>query len=216
MSVSYHNSVWGKIITPLRSQVWERSLVSHPDRSVVNYICSGGFRVGFDYRGAKCVSAKGNTRSVAEHREVVDAYVQGENRAGRLLGPFDRSKYPGVQVSSFGVIPKSDPGEWRLIVDLSSPVDWSVNDGIDSRVCSLSYVKVDEIVGMVRSYGRGALLAKFDIKAAYRNVPIHLDDRWLLGLVWDDMLYMDAVLPFGLRSAPKIFTAVADALAWIY
>ena len=26
---------------------------------------------------------------------------------------------------------------------------------------------------------------------------------------------MDAVLPFGLRSAPKIFTAVADAVEWI-
>jgi hypothetical protein len=37
-----------------------------------------GFRVGYDYRRAKCVSAKGNTRSVAQHREVVDAYVQSE------------------------------------------------------------------------------------------------------------------------------------------
>ena len=26
---------------------------------------------------------------------------------------------------------------------------------------------------------------------------------------------MDTVLPFGLRSAPKIFLAVADALEWI-
>ena len=28
-------------------------------------------------------------------------------------------------------------------------------------------------------------------------------------------VYIDKVLPFGLRSAPKIFTAVADALQWI-
>ena len=28
-------------------------------------------------------------------------------------------------------------------------------------------------------------------------------------------MYVDAVLPFGLRSAPKIFTALADALQWI-
>ena len=26
---------------------------------------------------------------------------------------------------------------------------------------------------------------------------------------------MDSVLPFGLRSAPKIFTALADALEWV-
>ncbi len=29
------------------------------------------------------------------------------------------------------------------------------------------------------------------------------------------MLFVDTVLPFGLRSAPKIFTAVADAVEWI-
>ena len=32
---------------------------------------------------------------------------------------------------------------------------------------------------------------------------------------WDDQVYIDAALPFGLRSAPKIFNALADALEWI-
>ena len=31
---------------------------------------------------------------------------------------------------------------------------------------------------------------------------------------WSD-LYIDTALPFGLRLAPKIFSAVADALEWI-
>ena len=29
------------------------------------------------------------------------------------------------------------------------------------------------------------------------------------------MVYIDTVLPFGLRSAPKVFNAVVDALEWI-
>lgn len=36
----------------------------------------------------------------------------------------------------------------------------------------------------------------------------------ILGLRWDDITYVDTVLSFGLRSAPKVFSAVADALAW--
>lgn len=32
---------------------------------------------------------------------------------------------------------------------------------------------------------------------------------------WKEKLYVDMVLPFGLRSAPKIFSAVADAVEWI-
>ena len=35
--------------------------------------------------------------------------------------------------------------------------------------------------------------------------------RWLLGMQWKGSVYMDKVLPFGLRSAPKIYNAIADA-----
>jgi len=45
-------------------------------------------------------------------------------------------------------------------------------------------------------------------------VPVHPDNRPLLGVMWKGVYYFDAMLPFGLRSAPKIFTAVADALEW--
>ena len=37
-----------------------------------------------------------------------------------------------------------------------------------------------------------------------------------LGMRWQGSLFVDTVLPFGLRSAPKVFTAVADALEWCY
>eukprot|EP00731_Ephydatia_muelleri_P007126 Em0003g1374a len=45
--------------------------------------------------------------------------------------------------------------------------------------------------------------------------PRHPDDRPLLGIEWKGSVYCDAMLPFGLRSAAKIFSAVADALEWI-
>ena len=32
---------------------------------------------------------------------------------------------------------------------------------------------------------------------------------------WQGELYFDKVLPFGLRSAPIIFTAIADGIEWI-
>jgi len=63
-----------------------------------------------------------------------------------------------------------------------------------------------------RHLGRLALLAKFDNASAYRVVPVHPDERMLLGMVWRDQLYVDGALPFGLRSAPKLFTALADGL----
>ena len=59
------------------------------------------------------------------------------------------------------------------------------------------------------------MLAKIDIAHAYRNVPVHPEDRKLLGMQWQGKVYIDTALPFGLRSAPKIFTAISDALEWI-
>jgi len=81
-------------------------------------------------------------------------------------------------------------------------------------LCSLSYTSVDKLAKAAQRLSPGALLAKVNIKLAYRLVPVHPDNRPLLGVMWKGVYYIDAILPFGLRSAPKIFTAVADALEW--
>ena len=117
-----------------------------------------------------------------------------------------------VQVNRMGAVPKSTPGKYRLIVDLSYPEGQSVNSRISEALCSLSYVSVEGAAQIMLRLGRGALLAKVDIRNAYRNIPVHPDDRWLLGLSWKGDIFIDTVLPFGLRSAPKIFNSVADAL----
>ena len=49
----------------------------------------------------------------------------------------------GLQVSPIGVIPKRHVvNKWHLIVDLSSPTRFSVNDGISKELCLLSYMYV--------------------------------------------------------------------------
>ena len=153
-------------------------------------------------------------KSVSLHRDVVK-YLGEEKEVGRLLGPFKPEALPHVQVSPFRVIPKSEPGRWRLILDLSSPRGSSVNDGIAKELCTVSYTTVDEVAARVLQNGRGALMAKFDLKAAYRQIPVHPDDRSLLRMVLEEELYVDTALPFGLRSAPALFSVVTDGLAFI-
>ena len=157
-------------------------------------------------------------QSASEHPEVIQAYLDKECALGRMLGPFntaDRHALPRCQVNRFGVIPKGhNTGKWRLITDLSYPPGRSVNDGIDPELCSLSYVSVDQVAEISARYGKGALLAKIDIESAYRLIPVHPEDCPLQAMEWHGDLYVDPMLPFGLRSAPKIFNAVADALEW--
>ena len=71
----------------------------------------------------------------------------------------------------------------RLIVDILSPVGGNVNDGIKEPWCSLSYATTTDAAHGITAYGRGARLIKLDIRDAYRVVPIHPDDRWLMGMI---------------------------------
>ena len=78
----------------------------------------------------------------------------------------------------------------------------------------MQYVTIDEFIDGIMIRGQGALMAKFDVATAYRNIAVHTDDRYPLGMKWRGAYYVDMALPFGLRSAPFIFTFVADMVEW--
>ena len=106
--------------------------------------------------------------------------------------------------------PKKHSDKWRLILNLSHPAGSSVKS-----LYSLSYMKVQDVVRQILKLGHGCFLAKIDVDSAFRNVPVHPHDRPLLGMIWNQQLCIDSALPFGLRSAPIIFNAVAAALRWV-
>ena len=95
------------------------------------------------------------------------------------------------------------------MADLSFPEGNSVNDGIDPNICSLHYARVMDLAKELVRQGRGLFVAKVDIRSDYRTVPVNPQDWWLLGVQWEGGLFVDTTLPFGLRSDPKILTALA-------
>ena len=167
-----------------------------------------GFRIGFD-RNHKLRSAAKNHASTDRLATQVQSYINSEVSTGKLRLVASSTH---IHVSPLGLIPKKNrPDKFRLIVDLSAPPGRSVNDGISPTLCSLQYTSVGTATRWVRP---GMFMAKLDLKSAYRMVPVHPSDQWLLGVSWEGHVYCDQALSFGLRSTPLIFTAVADALAW--
>ncbi len=59
------------------------------------------------------------------------------------------------------------------------------------------------IEDVVNKLGKGTLLVKIDIESAFRNIP--MTGAFWVCMVWEGQLLIDAVFPFGLYSAPKIF-----------
>lgn len=97
---------------------------------------------------------------------------------------------PMEHINRLGAVPKSTVGKYCLIVDLSYPKGQSVNNGISEAHCSLP---VDQAA---QSFLKP--LAKVDILNTHRNVSVHPDDRWFLGMSWRGGTVIDTVLSFGL------------------
>ena len=171
-----------------------------------------GFRIGYSSNRSQLLSRHVNHPSALANEAVIDERIANELAAGRFLGPIPNHLLSSIHTSPLGLVPKAhQANKWCLICDLSSPNGASVNDGI---LCSLQYATVDNAVEIIRSLGKGTQLVKPDIKDAYRIVPVHPADYHLLGIQWRGRTYIDRALPFGLRSALKIFNAVADCIAW--
>ena len=111
------------------------------------------------------------------HPEVVAKYLEDEIEVARLVGPLQRGSMLQVHCSPFGVIPKKGQDSWRLIVDLSSPRGSSINDGIKEDLAFIAYVSVDTAINRILQWGPGTILAKTDVKSAFRIVPVHPSDR---------------------------------------
>ena len=134
------------IVTPVMEDIWQFVLHDHPDREFAGYVVEGirsGFRIGFQGRSAACRSARRYIPSASQCEKEIDKFLGSECVAGRILGPFKSSFVPMVNLNRLGAVPKSTPGKYRLIVDLSYPSGGSVNDGIVGSLCSLSYMSVE-------------------------------------------------------------------------
>ena len=68
---------------------------------------------------------------------------------------------------------------------------------------------------LIRTSGRSCYIIKRDIKDAFRNIPIAPVDRPLLAFSWEDNIYIECCLPFGLTTAPFIFNLFAEGLNWL-
>ena len=65
---------------------------------------------------------------------------------------------------------------------ISSPHGSSVNDFISKDTYTLHYATFDQALALVAQHGRNALMAKLDIKNAFRLCLVHPADLELLGI----------------------------------
>ena len=176
-----------------------------------------GFSSGFSlhYSGARTPFDSKNLKSANINADIVKQKIQAEIDAGRVAGPFDSQPIPTLRVSPLGLVPKREPGEYRLIHHLSFPSGDSVNDFIDPDLCSVQYTSFDEAVHLVQDLGRACLLGKSDIKSAFRLLPVSPQFFDQLGFKFDGKFYFDKAMPFGCSIACKTFESFSTFLEFV-
>ena len=63
------------------------------------------------------------------------------------------------------------------------------------------------VIEAILASGQGT---KWDIKSVYKLLPIAINDRYLLGMKWRRLFYVDLFLSFCSRVAPVICTVFVD------
>jgi len=146
-------------------------------------------------------------------RRLVGEQILKDVAEGKKAGPFLHPPFPFFSVSPIGAVPKGDGV--RVIHNLSHP--WggnSINNNILPQ--KLLLCRFDDACAHIRSVGQGCFFVKFDVEAAFKQVPVRIEDRPLLGLKWDGKYYYELTLPFGMRSSGNRWEMYASALEWFF
>ena len=203
----------------LRISRWRSALRGYKDQHIVEYL-EYGWPIGIN-RDAALRSHMGNHPSARAHQADVEHYVATELSHRALLGPFDGPPTNRCHVSPLMTRPKKGSQFRRVIVDLSWPKGYSINDGI-SRVeyidgpMTISLPTHDEMERAVVRAGRGSFLYKTDLSRGYRQLRVDPLDWPYLSFQHKSKFYMDICPPFGLRSSAMAMQRVSQAIVHLH
>ena len=218
---SYPNAFGARVPVPSKLNIpsWKSALDKYSD-SVVALFLAFGWPI--NYRSSSVPTpSKSNHSSAIRFPDAINSFIAAEISHGATAGPFLQNPFPSpLQTSPLQTVPKDDCKR-RVVLDLSFPPGASVNDGTpkDSFLDEpfhLSLPRSADFVDLTIAKGPGCFLFKKDLKRAYCQIPVDPRDYNLLGYHWNDLLYFDLVLPFGLRSATLACQRTTNAIAHIF
>ncbi len=138
-----------------------------------------------------------NNKSASMHSVFVQEAINELITSGRVL---EVDQVPWV-VNPLSVAIQSS-GKKRLILDLRH-----VN-----RYLEKQHIKYEDWKVALSYFHKGAYMISFDLKSGYHHIDIHPDHQTFLGFAWkfpncvSYRYFIFTVLPFGLSTAPHIFT----------
>ena len=107
------------------------------------------------------------------------------------------SYQPYMCLSPIFVRPKKN-GEYRVILNLKK-----LNEYVEYH-----HFKMDSFEKAVALINKNMYMASVDLRHAYHSISIAQEHQKFLCFKWGDKIFQHTCLPFGLASAPRLFTKI--------
>ncbi len=154
--------------TPVSAKALNRTLQRY-DPHLRDYLVSGftfGFDLGIQGDIAIQPAHTCNHASALANPDIAKSKIDREVVLGRIGGPFPLQSQQQVVISPLALIPKREPGKFRLIHDLSFPKGESINSTIPREFTTVHYDSIDNVISLVKRCGERCLMSKSDLSEA--------------------------------------------------
>jgi hypothetical protein len=215
-----------KIVTPIRVNIFEAYLTSHPNQKFVQSVCRG-LREGFwpwavtPSPGYPTTNDESKPTPIDERKaDFLRMQRDVEVTKERFSPPFKHDLLPGMYCMLIYAVPKPHSTDLRLVTDQSYGKH-SLNSMIQHEKVTGYPLEIMVHFGEMlmdlerKELGKEKVIWKSDIAEAYRILPMH--PHWQIKQVnrIDDEFYVDRCNAFGGCGAGAIFIAFNSLVAWI-
>jgi hypothetical protein len=203
---------------PLIVSAWIKNLSRHPnDDLVLSTLDNATFGASYDYTGNRVHPLISPTPSSFFDHDLQPA-ISADEIKGFRTKPFPYDGTPPLfncHRSPIKGVTKTFDMKVRLVNDHGAPYDGTdVNSNIDIITATLFTFQV--AMALLLLAGKGALMFKYDVTAAYKVLNLHPQDWHLNGESLPGAWSFSVKPNFGARSAGKLWDALGGLAEFIF
>ena len=136
----------------------------------------------------------------SEQQTILDEEME-KFLVGHVIEPVEDLSSPGYYSPLF-LRPKTDKG-WRIIINLAP---------LNKHLVYHKF-RMETINTVRQGLQKGDYAFSLDLSSAYSHIPIHPTSRKFLRFFWRNKAFQFKNLPFGLSSAPFVFSLIVSQVA---
>lgn len=152
-----------------------------------------------------------NANNAITHGLAVTENIATWIREGYAAGPFDSPPCANFRVNP--IIAVVQPGKVRPVLNVSSPDGASYNSNVDETCTEKVKMSSAKQFGQnLKDCGKGAIMSKHDLVAAYKQIPCKIEDLRLQGFCWLGKFFVETRQIFGAKTSVCNYDILGETL----